>query len=91
MMGSAGLSGSFAPVRRPALAPFLGVLRRVLIRRLREREALNPHSESRLVHHDKHRLQAAVLRRYQPPGGAVVIHHACCVAMDAHFVFDRAA
>ena len=91
MIGSAGLSGNFAPVSARPCRRSLRVDHRILIRDLRHRQPLHADAEPRLVHHHEHRGKAAILLPDQIAGGVVVIHHAGGIAVDAHLVLDRAA
>jgi hypothetical protein len=63
----------------------------VLIGDFRQRQTLQADIEPRLVHHDEHGLQAAIGLPHQPAGCAIVIHHAGGIAVNAHFLLERAA
>ena len=90
MIGSAGLSGDFAPGQRAALQPVLAVGHRVLVGDLGLAVALHAHRESGGVHHDEHGPEALVRLADQIPDRAVVVHHAGGVAVDAHLLLDGA-
>ena len=91
MIGSAALSGNFAPASARPCRRSLRIGRRVLIGDLGQREPLHADAEPRLVHHREHGADATVLLADQPAGRAVVVHHAGGVAVDAHLLLDRAA
>ena len=91
MIGSAGLSGRFAPDSARDLQPLARVAQRVLVRALGQRESLQTDTEARGVHHGEHRLQALVRLPDQPTLRAIEVHHAGRRALDAHLVLDRAA
>jgi hypothetical protein len=78
-------------MQRAALEAVLRIGDRVLIGDFRLREALNGHTEPRLVHHHEHGVEALVLRADEPAGGAVIVHDAGRIAVNAHLVLDRAA
>ncbi len=91
MIGSACLVGRLGAGERTALDALAGVVHRILIGDLGDRQALQPDAEARLVHHHEHGVQSAVLRPDQEAGRLIVVHDAGGVAVDAHLVLDRAA
>ena len=83
--------GVLRPRQAAALQAALGVLNRVLIRRISLRQALDAHAQPRGVHHDEHGSEALHLLAQHITGGAIIIHHAGGVGVDAHLVFDGTA
>ena len=73
------------------LQPLPGVDERILISDFGLPQRLHAHAQARGVHHHEHRVEAFVRLAYQPAGRRVQIQLTGRVAMDAHFLLDRAA
>ena len=74
-----------------ALAPIERIGHCVLVSHFGLAEALDPHAETRGVHHDEHGGKTLVLLADEPALRAIVIEHAGGIAVNAHLVFDRTA
>ena len=85
---ASGRSGS------ASLTPILGVLKRLLISTIAQRQTLQTHRKAGLVHHGEHVLHAPVLFADEIAGGTTVVaerQHACGTGVNAQFVFHRHA
>ncbi|MOA01411.1 hypothetical protein D3C78_1208190 [compost metagenome] len=70
------LPGSHRPCWCTALQTLAGVLDRVLIGALTQRQALDAHAQAFVVHHGEHGIQAFVQVTDQIARGAIEVHHA---------------
>ena len=77
--------------QRPALQALARIGDRALIRRLGDRQALQPDVQARVVHHGEHRAHAAMRLAQQPAGRLLEAHDARRRAVDAHLVLDPGA
>jgi hypothetical protein len=90
--GGAALHGA---VDRPRLDALPGEGDRLLVRPLRHGDALHADGVARGVHHDEHRLEAAVLRAHEVAdragAGVAELQHGGGAGLDAELVLDRRA
>ncbi len=66
------------------------IAQRILEAGLGQRHALDPHAETRGIHHGEHAGQSLVRRADQIACGGIEVHHAGRVAVNAHLVLDGA-
>src|SRR4029453_4328634 len=78
-------------LERAALTSLLRVGHGILIGDLALGEPLKANTEPGSVHHDEHGLQALLRLPNQPALRAIIIHDARGIAVDAHFLLERAA
>src|SRR5471030_3160227 len=93
MMNDGDAVAAFLADRAPLHAR-LRVLARVLISAFGQRNAFQPDAEPRVVHHDKHVLEATVLLADEIADRAFAVSvrkHAGRARVDAHLVLDRHA
>ncbi len=81
----------FRAAQAASLHALTSVGDRILVRDFGQAKRLHTDTEARGVHHDEHGAQPAVRLADQPARGIIKVDLAGRVAMDAHFVFNRAA
>ena len=82
--------GIFSACDCTALKAVFCVINRVLVGSICLGKSLHTDAKARFVHHCEHRPHAFVLFAQKVASRVIIIHHTGGIAVDAHFLFDRA-